>query len=107
MLPIHESDWKLLREKLPGWQENYMERLNQSYIALLSGPGDAADRFWALEKRIRKDKQKTGVIADMRRSNMLNIMVGLLVDKVITRKDLDGFSEDLQDQLSFLMGYDR
>lgn len=25
---LKKSDWKLFREKLPGWQETYMARLN-------------------------------------------------------------------------------
>ena len=27
-----EKDWKLFREKVPGWQESFMERLNREYI---------------------------------------------------------------------------
>lgn len=42
-----EKDWKLFRSKLPGWQEAYMEKLNQEYIELLSEEGNASDKFWA------------------------------------------------------------
>lgn len=35
MYEISKKDWKLFREKLAGWQENYMEHLNKKYIALL------------------------------------------------------------------------
>jgi len=35
-MDISKSDWKLFREKLPGWQEAYMERLNNEYVALLT-----------------------------------------------------------------------
>ncbi len=76
----NESDWKLFRKKLPLWQEAYMERLNREYISLLSGPGSAADKFWELDKRMKEDKQSTGVVADMRRSmmdiNIMNLLVG-------------------------------
>ena len=44
-----ESDWKMFRKKLPGWQEAYMEKLNREYAALLSGSGPASKKFWALE----------------------------------------------------------
>ena len=47
---VTESDWKLFRKKLPGWQEAYMDKLNQEYIQLLTGTGDASDKFWELEK---------------------------------------------------------
>lgn len=57
MLPVNESDWKLFRKRLPEWQERCMEQLAESYAALLAGPGKASDKFWELEKRLRKDKK--------------------------------------------------
>ncbi len=36
---IHEtkkSDWKLFRERLPEWQENYMRKMAKKYIVILS-----------------------------------------------------------------------
>ena len=33
---VSKSDWKLFREKIGQWQENYLERLNKKYIKLLS-----------------------------------------------------------------------
>lgn len=36
-MEFNESDWKLFRTRLPIWQENHMEKLNQKYIALLAG----------------------------------------------------------------------
>lgn len=41
-----EKDWKLFRSKLSDWQEAYMDRLNREYIKLLSGKGNASDKFW-------------------------------------------------------------
>ena len=63
MLPVNESDWKLFRKRLPEWQERCMEQLAESYAALLAGPGKASDKFWELEKRLRKDKKRVGVVA--------------------------------------------
>ena len=28
-MDISKKDWKLFREKLPDWQENYMDKLNK------------------------------------------------------------------------------
>lgn len=28
---FNEQDWKLFREKVPTWQENYMEKINKKY----------------------------------------------------------------------------
>ena len=55
MNKFSEKDWKLFRKKISGWQEAYMEKLNREYIALLNEEGDASDKFWKLEKRIRED----------------------------------------------------
>lgn len=97
MPEVKESDWKLMRSRLPKWQEAYMERLTREYIALLSAPGLASDKFWALEKRLRADKRRAGVVvANMRRSNMHMTLLTLLSEGAITADDLDGFSTELR-----------
>ena len=35
MMEISNGDWKKYREKISNWQERYMERLVQDYVALL------------------------------------------------------------------------
>ena len=37
-MEISKSDWKLYREKIAGWQENYMARLNKEYMDLCQNP---------------------------------------------------------------------
>ena len=91
-----ERDWKLFRNKVADWQEAYMEKLNQEYIALLSGEGNASDKFWELEKRIREDKKDCGVQCKMSRSNQFYIMSSLLNEGAITFDDLEDFSDDLK-----------
>ena len=100
---VNESDWKLFRSRLPGWQEAYMARLNKEYIELLSGPGPASEKFWELEKRIRRDKKSGGVIMEMRRSIMDMNILSLIADGVIGLDDLEGFSDDLRERMSFIM----
>lgn len=97
MLPVNESDWKLFRKRLPEWQERCMEQLAESYAALLAGPGKASDKFWELEKRLRKDKKRVGVVADVSRSEIYYNLLYLLDDKTITLEDLAGFSPDLRE----------
>lgn len=99
---VIESDWKLFRKKLPGWQEAYMDKLNQDYIRLLTGPGDASDKFWELEKRIKDDKKDVGVVAEMRRSVMFPNLIDLLREGAITLDDLEGFSDELRESLAFV-----
>ena len=99
---VNESDWKLFRNRLPDWQEAYMERLNNEYIALLSAPGPASEKFWRLEKRLREDESGVGVVAQMSRSYMERNIMNLLSDGVITLDDLNGFSEDLREKMAFI-----
>lgn len=97
---INEKDWKLFRSRLPGWQEAYMEKLLQEYAEILNGDGLASDKFWALDKRIRQDKQTPGVlITEMKRSRMRANLLRLLDCEVITQDDLNGFSDELREDL--------
>ena len=103
MLDPSPLDWKLFRQRLPEWQEAYMARLCDTYAAILTGKARGSEAFWAVEKRIRADKKRPGVTADVSRSDMLWIMAGLLSDRAITTDDLDGFSADLKETLAFIM----
>ena len=42
-MDISKADWKLYRERVPDWQEHYMEKLTEE---LLTSPGHASDHFW-------------------------------------------------------------
>ena len=94
-----ESDWKLFRKKIASWQENYIDQLNQEYIQILSQDKHPSEKFWELEKRIYKDKQKTGVIVDMRRSRLIINILSLLNEKVIELDDLNEFSDILKETI--------
>ena len=83
-----EKDWKLFRSKIAGWQEAYMDRLNEEYMEILSGEGAASEKFWKLEKRIKEDKKDCGVQCEKSRSNQLYIMLELLNEGAITMDDL-------------------
>ncbi len=96
---VTKADWKLYRERVPEWQEAYMARLNQSYRKLLSGPGLASDKFWELDKRIRRDKKSPGVVLVLDKDNMIWDLHIMLKNKIISMKDLDGFSDGLRDFL--------
>ena len=97
MLECTKADWKLFRDKVPGWQEAYMARLNKEYIELLQGDGNAADKFWALEKRMKEDRKSPGVAMQMCKSDMPFELLRLLQDGAICEEDLEGFSEDVRE----------
>ncbi len=92
-----EGDWKLFRKKLVGWQDAYIDKLNKEYLQLLGGEGSPAKKFWELEKRIRADRRKAGVIVEMKRSLLVSNLVELVREGVITLDDLSEFSEGLQE----------
>ena len=99
MTDISKPDWKLFRDKVPEWQERYMERLSKKYIELLSAPGNASDHFWELEKRIKNDKKHPGVMIEMSKSEAVWDIALFVKKKVITMEDLDGFSKELIDSV--------
>lgn len=103
MVEISKRDWKLFRERVPQWQERYMERLTKEYIRLLSAEGNASDHFWELEKRIKRDKKHPGVLIEMRKSTAIWDIAIYVQKKVITMDELEGFSEDLIDAVKLIL----
>lgn len=103
MRDFSEKDWKLFRKKITDWQESYMERLCKEYIDLLSSDIDASDRFWELEKRIKADSKKTGVIAIMSRSQMIFNIASLVNDGAISMDDLEEFSDDVKEAVKRML----
>lgn len=102
-MEISKQDWKLFREKIPEWQEHYMERLVKEYIKLLSSPGNASDHFWELEERMKKDKKHPGVMIELNKSDAIWDIALLIKKKVITLVDLEGFSDDLIDAVKLIL----
>lgn len=95
MYEISKSDWKLFRERVPQWQERYMERLAKEYIALLSSPGNASDHFWELDKRIKEDRKHPGVIIQLSKRDVVWDIARFVNYEVINIDELEGFSKDL------------
>lgn len=102
-MEISKVDWKLFRERVPGWQEQYMEKLNKEYIDLLSSAGNASGHFWELEKRIKQDKKHPGVLIELKKSTAIWDIALFVRDGVITMDELDGFSEDLIDAVKLIL----
>ena len=80
-----------------------MERLIKKYIELLSSPGNASDHFWELEERIKNDKKHPGVLLRMDKSEAIWDIAIFVRKKVITLKDLDGFSQELIDSVKEIL----
>ena len=104
-MDISKHDWKLFREKLPVWQENYMDKLNKEYIALLSAEDKkASEKFWELEKRIKDDRRHPGVIMRTTKSEAIWNIIDLIRADVITTDDLCDFSDGLKQEIEMILG---
>lgn len=98
-----KNDWKLFRIRIVDWQEAYMDNLNKEYIELLNVDANASDKFWELEKRIRKDKKKSGVIIEMSKQDLIIDLVSLINDNVIGMEDLEEFSDGLKETVKIFI----
>ena len=96
-MDISKRDWKIFQEKLPEWQEKYMEDLIKEYVDFLNDDTkQASEKFWKLEKRIKEDKRHPEVIIEKRKSETIWDIVHLIRLKVIANDDLSDFSDELQ-----------
>ena len=108
IMDISKKDWKLFRERLSGWQENYMEGLVKEYANFLNDDKKpASEKFWELEKRIKEDKRHPGVIMEMSKSEAIWDIVRLIRLKVITYDDLSDFSDELQNEVKRILEMSR
>ena len=97
-----KKDWKLLREKLPGWHEAYIDRLNHEYIELLNGKGSPSEKFWELNKRIREDKRSPGVQVFQRATEMTYLVACLLNENIIKEEELTDLSDEFRSKVQQL-----
>ena len=47
-MDISKRDWKLFREKLPSWQENYMQKLVKEYAEYLNDDTKKPSEIWSI-----------------------------------------------------------
>lgn len=102
-MEIKKSDWKLFRERVGTWQENYMERLCKEYVELLQSDEPASTRFWNLEERLKDDKRLPGVRLRLEKKNVDVDLMRLFKLGVIEEKDLEGFSDELIERVMELV----
>jgi hypothetical protein len=58
-----------------------------------------------VEERIKGDRKKVGVQAEIRRSQMFYNIVSLIREGAISLEDLDGFSEELKQAVEASMNW--
>lgn len=96
-----KKDWLLFRNKIAGWQENYMDKLNKEYIELLSEDANPSEKFWQLNKRIKEDRKKAGVQLEMSRSKLIYNIISLINEGAISFEDLEEFSDELKETIDY------
>jgi hypothetical protein len=98
-----ESDWKRFRDMVPKLRERYLAERNSRIVALLSRPGkNETERFWdAMEVMEREAKILQQCLDGHSRSSMQRYMLTMIGAGMLTKADMEGFSEELQRQLSF------
>ena len=101
-MEISKADWKLFQDRLRLWQENYMERLLGEYIKMLQGPGDASSKFQQLERKLKSDRLNPGVSLVLDKQEVINDIANMVKIGVITIADLEGFSEELINEVKRL-----
>lgn len=95
-----ERDWRLLKKRLPQWQEYYIQTRLTVYRQLLSDDATLpSERFWKLNQLLKEDKQKTGIQVEASHSKLNQILLNLLYESAITKEDLTGFSDELVAQV--------
>ena len=58
---------------------------------------------WELEERIKKDKKHPGVMLELSKENMIFDIVALINRDVITVADLKNFSDELKEDVNYLL----
>ena len=91
-MEIDKKDWKLYLELLPKWQEKYMSQLMDKYLLLIKEDTYASKKFWKLDEEIKKDKNTYGVMVEVNKGEMINVIRWFINKKVIDKKELVGFS---------------
>jgi hypothetical protein len=100
---ISKADWKLFMEKVPEWQETYMEGLIKEYIKMLQRKEPASTKFWDLAKRIKADKRSPGVQLQLNKDEAIFDIVTMINLGIITQEDLADFSDNLKESVQELI----
>ena len=103
MVEISKADWKLFRDRIGTWQENYMEQLCEEYVDLLQNNEPASKRFWNIEARVNRDKRLPGVQLRLQKKNVDVDLMRLYKLGIINETDLEGFSDELIERVMELV----
>ena len=97
-----ESDWKRFRDMVLDLRERYLKEKNHELVGILTSPDKTpTEQFWDTLERMNKEKRILQDCLDRHsRSNMFMSMILMLRYGMLKEEDLEGFSEELQDELT-------
>lgn len=98
-----ESDWKRFRAIVPELRERYLRDRNADLISTLQDEAlTPTEKFWTASERM---EEIGGILRtcldDHRRSTMIHALRLMVHHQMITDEDLNGFSEELRDRITF------
>ena len=56
----------------------------------------ASTKFWKLRERVKNDRRHPGVLVEVRKSTAVDIICSMIKLKVISKNDLNDFSDELK-----------
>lgn len=97
-----ESDWKHFNAMTVDLRERYLKEKNQKLVQMLTASGKKPSaQFWDTFDQMNKEKK---ILVDCldghSRSKMTMCMALMLRYGMLKKEDLEGFSEELQNQMS-------
>lgn len=97
-----KSDWRKFRDLAPLLRERYLKRHNARIASMLSDPKQSeTERFWGAHQEMQKQAKALRQCLDGHsRSTMFGFIVTMIHNGMMTREDLEGFSDDLKSKLA-------
>ena len=94
-----ESDWKTFRKIVPELRERYLRQRNPELIKILEDDDlTPTEAFWTVEERIEKEAKILRKCLDGHsRSKMVRFMRTMYAHQMLTKEDLEPFSEEVRE----------
>lgn len=96
-----ESDWKVLRKRVPEWRERYLESINQSIAGILLDESMApTERFWNGKERVDEGTELLLDLLDGHSESKMSWYLSLMHGHgFIGDDDLYEFGHELRDRI--------
>lgn len=103
-----ETDWKLFKKCIPKWRENYLTVKNKEIISTLTNENKTpTEQFWdAKDEMVKVSKILTNCFDELSRSEMIYKLMYMYNYGVISKHDLEEFSNELKERLYIMCHID-